>query len=94
MSRESPSQDRSLTMLHNEDHVAFLDHVRCDRLRPVIRQVNVKGLRDFDGKIRRRGGHPDVQTRREGANPPESPISRDLPEIPLGKRTPADIPLA
>jgi len=47
-------------MLHNEDHVAFLDHVRRDRLRPVIRQVDGKGPRDFDGKIRRRGGHLHV----------------------------------
>ena len=94
MPGESPSKECSLTMLNNEDHVAFQDHVRCDRLRSVIGQVDGKGLRDFDRQIRWGCGYPNVESCRAGANPPEFSISRDLLEIPLGKRTPADISLA
>jgi hypothetical protein len=94
MVRECFSHERGLTMLHREDHVGVLDHVRRDRLRPVIHQFHTQGLRDPDCGFRRRGGYPDVKTRRAGTDPTQIPISRDFPEIPPCKRTPADISLA
>ena len=63
MVRESFSHERGLAMLHREDHVGVLDHVRRDRLRPVIHQLNTPGFRDPCCEIRRRSGHPHVKTR-------------------------------
>jgi len=94
MLRESLSHERGLTMLHREDHVAVLDHVRRDRLRAVIHQLNAQGLRDPDCEIRRRGGYPDVKTRRAGTDSRQIPVSRNLLKIPPGIRTPANISLA
>jgi len=94
MRREGLSQEDCLAMLHRKDHVAFLDHFRRDRLRPMIQQVHSKGLRDTNGKIRRSNGLPYINTRREGKDPRMIPISTDLPEISLCERTTTNIPLA
>jgi len=94
MLREFFSHERGLAMLHRENHVGVLDHLLRDRLRPVIHQFNTQCLRDPDGELRRRDGYPNVETRRAGTDSTQIPVSSDLPEVPPGIRTPADISLA
>jgi len=94
MIRKGLSQEDCLAMLHREDHIAALDHPGCNRFRPVMHQIDGKGFRDPNGKIRRRDGYPYVYTRREGTDPRQIPLTRDLPEISLGERTSTNISLA
>jgi len=79
MVREIFPHERSLPMLHREDHVGVLDHVRRDRLRPVIHQFNAQCPRNPDCEIRRWSGYLDVKTRRAGTDFTQVPVSRDLP---------------
>ena len=79
-------------MLHCEDNIVVFDHFRGDRLRSMIFHVHCECFRNLDGNIRRGRGYPHIKPRRNGTDFAEIPAFRDLPEIPFGERTPADIP--
>jgi hypothetical protein len=59
-----------------------------------MHQINGKSFRDPNGKIRRRDGLPYVKPRREGTDPRQIPVTRDLLKIPLGEWTSTNISLA